>query len=166
MNPQARQLLNNVCAEPAFSREMLAPLRETGDFVDELEDAIERAAGEERWGCVCRLVWVAQRFPNQRLVPLLSRLLDVRNDVYLEAVVDALTIMPDARAVDALIRALSYRMRGDELAFHFNRKVINALSFIGTESAIAGIREALNDSEEIVRSFAAEILRILADESQ
>ena len=110
---------------------------------------------------MCRLIWVVQRFPNQSLVPVLTRLLDAReNEGCLEAIMDALIIMPDGRAVESLTRALDVRMAGDDLAFHFTMKVITALSAIGNEAAIEGIRQALDGPEEPIRDFAASTLRL------
>jgi hypothetical protein len=139
---------------------MLIPLRSAGDFVDDLQEAIERQAHEKRWGCLCRLIWVVQRFRDKRFVPVLSKLLEAReDDSYTEAIVDALIVLPDERAVSALSHALAYMLPGDDLAFHFNRKVITALSSIGTEEAIAAIRTALNSPEEPIRAFAEQSLR-------
>jgi hypothetical protein len=87
-------------------------------------------------------------------------LLDACEDyAYLEAVVDALIIMPDDRAVESLKRALDLRVPGDDLAFHFNKKVITALSAIGSEPAIEGIKQSLSSPEEPIRHFAAACLR-------
>ena len=46
----------------------------------------------------------------------------------------------------------------DDLAFHFNKKVIGALAAIGTREAILKIREALDSPEEPIREFAKKIL--------
>jgi hypothetical protein len=92
-------------------------------------------------------------------VPLLAKLLDEReDDGCMEAIVDTLNVMTDARAVSSLKHALSYRMPGDDLAFHFNKKVINALARIGTTEAEAEIEDATKDPEEAIRSFAKYIL--------
>jgi HEAT repeat protein len=159
MNTEARRILKKICEDRAFSGETLIPLSTAGDFVDDLQEAIEQQVHEKRWGCVCRLIWVAQRFPDKRFVPALSKLLEARDDdTCLEAIVDALAIMPDERAVRALTRALAYTLPGDDLAFHFNRKVIAALSSIGSEEAIAAIKEALTSPEEPIRNFAKQSL--------
>ena len=95
MNVQARRILDGICTAQSFTPAMLTPLQRLDDFSEELSLAIEQASTERRWGCVCRLVWVAQRFPNQSLVPVLIRLLDAReDDTYLEAIVDALAMIP------------------------------------------------------------------------
>ncbi|HKR11222.1 MAG TPA: hypothetical protein VJT15_04130 [Pyrinomonadaceae bacterium] len=160
MNTSAQRILDDLCNDESFRGSRLAELAQAGEFSEELRSAIEEKSARQRWGCVCRLVWVAQRFPNHSLVPVLTRLLDAReDDGYLEAVVDALIIMPDGRAVESLKAALDYRVPGDDLAFHFNKKVIMALSAIGSEAAIEGIRRSLTSPEEPIRSFAATSLR-------
>lgn len=159
MNLQAQQILDQVCEESAFRVEALAPLTAAGEFGEELQRAIEQNADKKRWGSVCRLIWVAQRFPSRRLVPVLSNLLDAReDDGCLEAIVDALAVMPDKRAVGALTHALSYRLPGDDLAFHFNRKVLAALSAVGNDEAVAAIKEALRSDEEPIRTVASQLL--------
>jgi hypothetical protein len=90
-----------------FSPTMLTQLDSIGDCSGELRRAIEQKSDQKQWGCVCRLIWVAQRFPNKSLVPVLARFLDDRaDDTCLEAIVDALVIMPDNRAAGPLTRAL------------------------------------------------------------
>jgi hypothetical protein len=98
-------------------------------------------------------------------VPLLGRLLDERENDCMEAIVDTLNVMTDARAVGSLKRALSYRMPGDDLAFHFNKKVINALARIGTTEAESVISEATQDSETAISLFAKEMLTELKKDS-
>lgn len=160
MNENARRILGAICDEDRFPPAMLSQLETVGDFSAELRKQIEQKAIEKRWGCVCRLIWVAQRFPNPDLVPVLAKLLDDReDDTYLEAVVDALVIMPEESAVGPLRRALFYQLPGDDLAFHFNRKIIAALSAVGSDAAIAGIREALKSPEETIQSSAAAALK-------
>ena len=162
MSIEARRVLDAICTGESFTPAMVIPLQRFGDFTEDLNSAIEQASTERRWGCVCRLIWVAQRFPNQSLVPVLVRLLDAReDDTYLEAIVDALALIPANEAVESLSRALSYRLPGDDLAFHFNKKVIVALSAIGSDAAIAGIKEAINSREEPIRDFAAATLERL-----
>lgn len=162
MNVSARMILDDLCNDESFRVARLTELAHVGEFSEELRNAIEEKSTQQRWGCVCRLIWVVQRFPNQSLVPILTRLLDAREDYgYLEAIVDALIVMPDGRAVESLKRALYFRVPGDDLAFHFNKKVITALTAIGSESAIEGIKQSLSSPEEPIRRFAAESLRLI-----
>jgi hypothetical protein len=159
MNYSAQQLVDTVCHAGRFSFDLIAGWEKDQGFREALKQAIEEQAVAKNWGCVCRLIWILQRFPNPALVPLLGRLLEEReNDGCMEAIVDALNIMRDARAVGSLKRALSYRMPGDDLAFHFNKKVINALARIGTNEAETVITEATQDPEDSIRLFAKDML--------
>ncbi len=155
----ATEIVTRVCNGQVFSHAMVGDLSSDPEFKAALREAIEAQVPQKNWGCLLRLIWVLERFPDKDLVPLLSNLLDAReNDVYMEEVVDALNIMLDERAVGALKRAMSYRMPGDDLAFHFNRKVINALARIGSDEAMTVVSEALESPEEPIRAFAKEIL--------
>ena len=166
MSKAAQQIIAIICQSSQFSPQLIASLPGGADFSDALLEAAEQQALERNWGCICRLIWVMQRLPNKDFVPLLCKLLDERADeVYMEAVVDALNIMSDVRAIEPLRRALSYRMPGDDLAFHFNKKVIGALARIGTAEARTVIAEALQSSDEPIRVFAQDILRELEKES-
>ena len=64
MNRDARRDLDAICNQESFPASTLTQLERLGDFSQELALAIEQASTKKRWGCVCRLVWVAQRFPN------------------------------------------------------------------------------------------------------
>jgi hypothetical protein len=155
----AAEIVTRVCNGQLFSHAMVADLSSDPDFKAGLREAIEVQALQKNWGCLLRLIWVLERFPDKDLVPLLSNLLDAReNDIYMEEVVDALNIMLDERAVGALKRAMSYRMPGDDLSFHFNMKVLSALTRIGSDEAMAVVSEALQSPEEPIRAFAKEIL--------
>ena len=155
----AAEIVARVCNGQVFRHAMVAELSSDPEFKAGLREAIEAQLPQKNWGCLTRLIWVLQRFPERELVPFLCDLLDAReSDNYMEAVVDALNIMLDERAVGALERAMSYRMPGDDLAFHFNKKVLNALARIGSDEAMAVISEALQSPEEAIRAFAKEIL--------
>ena len=155
----AAEIVTRVCNRQVFSLAMVADLSSDPDYKAALREAIEVQALQKNWGCLLRLIWVLERFPDKDLVPLLCNLLDAReNDNYMEEVVEALNIMLDERAVGALERAMSYRMPGDDLAFHFNKKVLNALARIGSDEAMAVVSEALQSPEEPIRDFAKEML--------
>jgi len=159
MNDLSQQIVGKVCNDHRFSLDVIRGLEGHPEFRHSLRIAIEEQAVKQNWTCLCRLVWILGRFPNPDLVPLLARLLDERgNDGIMEALVDTLNIMRDARAVESLKHALSYRMPGDDLAFHFNKKVINALARMGTPEAESAIAEASRDPEEAISSFAKTML--------
>jgi hypothetical protein len=159
MNDSVRQVLNTICGSARFSPELILSLAAVPDLEKALLAAAEQEVADQRWGCLCRLVWVMQRRPSKEFVPFLCGLLDERqDDGYMEAVIDALNIIPDQRAIHSLTGALSYRMPGDDLAFHFNKKVITALDHIGTDESRAAISLAERSPEEPIRSFAREIL--------
>lgn len=160
MNVNANTILDAICDESSFPMAKVNELESVGDFSEDLDRLIQQKSTEKKWGCVCRLIWVAQRFPSTSVVPMLTQLLYEReDDTCLEALVDALAIISDERAVPVLTRALSYRVSGDDLAFHFNKKVIGALFNIGSEAAMRGVKEALNSREEPIRSFAESLLQ-------
>jgi hypothetical protein len=150
MNVSARRILDDLCDEESCRVARLSELVHVGEFSEELKNAIEEKSAQQRWGCVCRLIWAVQRFPNRSLVPVLTSLLDAREDyAYLEAVVDALIIIPDDRAVESLKRALALRVPGDDLAFHFNKKVAQAIP-IGDHDGIARMRTTIVSTDDHV----------------
>jgi len=159
MNSEAQQIVDRVCNDNRFSFDLLRGLESNPGFHEGLREAVEEQAAKKNWMCLCRLVWILNRFPNPDLVLLLARLLDEHDDDgCMEAIVDALNVMTDPRAVGSLKHALAYRMPGDDLAFHFNKKVINALARIGTPEAETAIAEATHDPEPIISSFAKDML--------
>jgi len=163
MNESAQRIVDTVCTSSRFSHDLVEGLERNG-FREALGEAITEQAANRNWTCLCRLIWVLHRFPNPDIVPLLARLLYEReDDGCMEAIVDALNVMTDARAVGSLKHALSYRMPGDDLAFHFNKKVINALARIGTPEAEAAIAEAMEDPEPIIQLFATDMLNRLKE---
>ena len=163
MNENAQRVVDTVCTSSRFSHDLVDGLDRNG-FREALSEAITETAANSHWICLCRLIWVLHRFPNPDLVPLLARLLYERvDDGCMEAIVDTLNVMTDARAVGSLKHALSYRMPGDDLAFHFNKKVINALARISTPEAEAAITEAMEDPEPTIRLFAKDMLTQLKE---
>lgn len=159
MNDLTRQIIATICGADRYSNQLINSLPPDANLGPALLAAAEQQAHEMKWRCVCRLIWVMQRLPDKQFVPFLSQLLDDRqNDGCMEAVVDALNVMPDKSAVIALRKALSYRLPGDDLAFHFNKKVILALDRIGTDEALSAIRTAEESPEEPIREFAHQLL--------
>jgi hypothetical protein len=162
MNELFSQAYKKLCEEHQSVNDFLLMVRGIADLESNLLDALEEARTNEDWGCICKLLWVVERRPSRKFTLFLSDLLDnSRHDVFMEALVDALTLIKDERSVPSLLRALNYYVVGDDLAYHFNRKVIQALANIGTEDAIEGIRKALSDPREPIRAEAEKTLRAI-----
>jgi hypothetical protein len=134
-------------------------LANTIDISGYLNEVMKEQLNEKNWGCLCRLIFIVQRHPSSKYIPLLCNLLDnYREEVFMEAIVDALLIIEDKESVPSLIRALDYNLPGDESG-HFNRKIVIALANIGTASAVEGIRNTLNHPKELAREEAEKCLQ-------
>lgn len=72
-------ILNEICDNRAYPQAKVTRLVKVGEFSEDLRDALEEKSAQEQWGCVIKLIWVVQEFPNQLFVPVLSKLLDVRH---------------------------------------------------------------------------------------
>jgi hypothetical protein len=136
--------------------------RSSGDLTDDILSALGEGLVRREWGALCRLVWLVQCFPDRKFTPLLCEMFDnYRDSVDMEGLADAFWDLNDERAVPSLIGGLDYYVAGDDLSFHFNKKVIHALSRIGTREAIEGIKTALGSPEpEIRRAAEQELERI------
>lgn len=147
-------------------REMLQQALDKGDLrrtdaglSDDILAALQEQFTRRDWGALCRLVWVVQCFPDSSFTPLLCDLFDnYRDEVDMEGLADAFWDLRDERSVPALIRALNHYLAGDELSFHFNKKVIYALARIGTKEALEGIKSAMNSAEAKIRDAARQEL--------
>jgi hypothetical protein len=163
METIASQLLEKRCREMLESAIERNDLRRTqGDLSDDILRALEERFAERDWGSLCQLVWIVQCFPDHKFTPLLCTLFDnFRAHVDMESIADAFLDLNDERSVPSLIRALDHHLVGDDLAFHFNKKVIYALARIGTSEALEGINLALTSSEPAIRRAAKRELEII-----
>jgi hypothetical protein len=159
MNSNFDSLFSQLCqAEDYYqineANAAIDKLAKSTDITDNLLTKLDEQLTKEGWNCLCRLIFVLQRYPNAKFVPFLCNLLDnYRQEVYMEAIIDALLIINDVQSVPSLIRALNYDLVGD-VDCHFNRKIINALSNIGTKEAIEGIKMALHHRHILVKEEA------------
>lgn len=131
------------------------------DISDELCKALQEQLLAKNWLGLGRLIFIVQRHPKSKYTPVLCNLLDnYREDIFMEAIVDAFLFINDPESVPSLIRALNYRLPGDADR-HFNRKIVIALSKIGTEAAVEGIKKALKHSNKLVKEEATKRLQRL-----
>jgi len=147
-----RQMLQNVIDKGELHRT-------DSDLSDDILAALQEQFDRRNFGALCRLVWVIQCFPDHKFTPLLCDLFEnYRNEVDMEGIADAFLQLNDERSVPSLIHALNHYVAGDDMAFHFNKKVIYALSRIGTSEAIEGIKSALTSSEGQISNAAKQEL--------
>ena len=136
-------------------------LKDAGDFSDDVLSAMEEALRGKKWLALTRLVHILCLCPSRKFTMFLCDLLDNHRDpAYMEAIADEFIDAPDERAVASISRAMDYHVWSDDDS-HFNRKLIQALRHIGTEDAIAVIRQAAETGKPLVREDAEEVLRDL-----
>jgi hypothetical protein len=163
MNKQFKQLYEELVGQPQIPYERLQQLtrelRNIGDISDDLLKALKEQFELRNWGGLTRLFAIMYYFPNKGYTPILCEMLDDHKDKEIaEYVVDIMDVVEDERSIPCLIRSLEYYSPGDDDR-HFNRKIIYALSRIGTTEAIDGIRLALKSDDEIIRKTANEELK-------
>lgn len=127
------------------------------DLVEALSDCIAL----QDWKKATVVIWLMQETPSRLFTPLLCELLERReDDDYLEAIADALIDIRDENSVASILKSLNYYIHGDPDC-HFNRKLLAALSKIGTPVALQGIKQALDSEEEIIRREAQRLLQYI-----
>lgn len=159
----AHEMRENHCGEMLQQAVDTSLVRRTsGELTDDILSALHESFIRQDCGVLCRLVWLVQCFPDRKFTPLLCELFDNYLDsVDAEGLADAFWDLNDERTVPSLIGGLNHYVAGDDLSFHFNKKVIHALSRIRTGDAIEGIKSALGSPEsEIRRAAEQELERI------
>lgn len=135
------------------AQHFLQEVRHLDDIVDPLLAALRSEVANQNWKGLSVLIWATLDSPDKRFTPVLCELLDRRVDNLLEATVDALDEIEDEDSVSCLIRALNYYVPGDG-GLNFNKKIISALSRIGSVEAIEGIKLAFKSDEPEIRERA------------
>jgi hypothetical protein len=162
MNDRFKQLYDEIVGPPQPSYErlqaMIRELRGMGNISDELLEALEEQYSLKNWGGLFRLFGILYSSPDKRYIPILCEMLDAHKDKGIaENVVDILDVIQDERSVPCLARSIDYYEPGDEDRY-LNRKVIYALSRIGTPEAVEAIRGARENEDENIRTAAIEEL--------